>query len=59
MASDDGKRHYYVSDNKGRLTLWPSKSRGCWIEWPNFVESPKKWVENNQSNIGIGAFGWA
>jgi hypothetical protein len=27
---------------KGRFTLWPSKSRGRAIEWPNFVESPKK-----------------
>jgi hypothetical protein len=31
------------------------------IEWPNFVESPKKWVENTWpiQNIGIGAFGRA
>jgi hypothetical protein len=28
--------------------LWPCKSRGRGIEWPNFVESPKKWVENIQ-----------
>jgi hypothetical protein len=28
--------------NQGRFTLWPSKSRGRAIEWPNFVESPKK-----------------
>jgi len=30
--------------------------RGHGIEWPNFVESPKKWAEYN---IGIGASGWA
>jgi len=33
--------------NHGCFTLWPSKSRGRGIEWPNFVESPKKWAENN------------
>jgi hypothetical protein len=32
---------------KGRFTLWLSKSRGSGIEWPNFVESPKKWAENS------------
>jgi len=31
---------------KGCFTLWSSKSRSCGIEWPNFVESPKKWAEN-------------
>jgi hypothetical protein len=31
-----------VNIYKGRFTLWPSKSRGRAIEWPNFVESPKK-----------------
>jgi hypothetical protein len=30
---------------KDGFTLWSSKSRGHGIEWPNFVESPKKWVE--------------
>jgi hypothetical protein len=33
--------------------------RGRGIEWPNFVESPNKWAENSQYNIGIGAFGRA
>jgi len=27
---------------KGCFTLWLFKWRGCGIEWPNFVESPKK-----------------
>jgi hypothetical protein len=31
-----------------RFTLWPSKLRGRGIEWPNFVESLKKWAENGQ-----------
>ena len=26
----------------GRFTLWPSKSKGRAIEWPNFVDSLKK-----------------
>jgi hypothetical protein len=30
---------------EGRFTLWPSKSRGHGIEWPNFVEGPKKWAK--------------
>jgi hypothetical protein len=44
---------------KGRFTLWPWKSRGRGIEWPNFVENPKEWAENSQYNIVIGAFGRA
>jgi hypothetical protein len=28
--------------SEGRFTLWPSKSGGRAIEWPTFVESPKK-----------------
>ena len=32
----------FMSNTKGHFTLWPSKSRGRAIEWPNFVESPKK-----------------
>jgi hypothetical protein len=44
---------------EGRFTLWPSKSRAHGIEWPNFVESPMKWVENSHQHIGIGASGRA
>jgi hypothetical protein len=34
-----------ILHDKGHFTLWLSKSRGRGIEWPNFVESPKKWAE--------------
>jgi len=43
---------------KGLFILWPSKSRGCGIEWPNFGESSRKWAINRPRKIGIGAFGW-
>jgi hypothetical protein len=36
--------------------LWSSKSRGRGIEWPNFVETPKKWVEKYRV-IRIKEFG--
>jgi hypothetical protein len=41
-------RVFPMFEIKGRFTLWPSKSKGGGIEWPNFVDSPKKWAENNQ-----------
>jgi len=35
----------------GCFTFWLLKSRGHGSEWPNFVESSKKWTENSQWNI--------